>query len=158
MKSHKKNVVQALLCFLCLGFAVSCSEKPKPLSEILPWIIGEWYWPRDNGMFYESWQASGDSLIGRSWTLSGTDTVMVENLSIAKRNEEIFYSISLKIGKKKTRHLLKASEIGDTKVVFENTIDEYPDQLVYELVNEKEMTATLSDIEGESEVYQMRKK
>ena len=131
----------AIIIFL-ISTAFSCQQDPfVGLNQ----LTGDWRIQASRGVMYESWKnLSAGEMQGRSYKLNGKDTIVFENVRLAKLSEGIFYIpvVSNENDGKPVPFRLISS--ADKKYVFENKEHDFPQQIVYYFKDGKHIDATIS--------------
>lgn len=122
--------------FFLLGAEVYGQRKAEQDFKKLEWLAGSWTRtnnkPDQTGK--ESWTlVSPYKLVGKGYTLKGTDTVFVEKLSIILKEETIFYVVEGAGNARPT--YFKFSSITKDSFVCENPKHDFPQRIAYKLEN-----------------------
>jgi hypothetical protein len=91
----------------------------------------------------EKWTSYPDSLSGAGYTLKGTDTVLMEYISIQMINNKLTY-IARPNGQAMVSFTIKES--GNGKFVFENKANDYPQKLTYQKMPNDSLSITLDGV------------
>lgn len=156
-----KNIALLFVSFLLF----SCGEKKEvkkfPLIEKANWFLGEWENQSKMGDFTENWEKLSDStFMGVSIVKQGKDTVFHENVVLEQKNDSLFYNVAIKGNKEEVTSFYLTS-FTDKQLVFENPKHDYPTKIVYSLISEDSISASIhGKIKGveQSETYPMTKK
>ena len=120
------------------GGAAAIAAPAAPANSIttlepLGWLQGCWDGKVNQRDFREEWlPLRGDMMIGVSHTVSQGKTQDFEYLRLELRPEGVFY-VAVPSGKKETPFRLSArTQEGDSEIfTFENTVDEFPQRIIY---------------------------
>jgi hypothetical protein len=149
----KHIVIVFLLASVITSCRQSCCKHDHhhPVDELkqLEWLLGSWQFEVDNALFAEEWSIMNDSTFkANGIMIIGEDTVTKESITLEFRNGILSYVVLVEgenDGKPVSFPLLSSTE---NKFVFENTLHDFPQRIIYEYVDEKSFTAI---IEGEYE-------
>ena len=110
----------------------------------LDWMTGCWAQDgRDTGSI-EQWSSpAGGIMLGFSRTISDGKTVAFEYLRIVDEDDNVIVLIASPSGQETTR--FEMIEIGEHKVIFENTAHDFPQRIIYRLNDDGNL---LGRIEG----------
>lgn len=114
------------------------------------WLTGQWEGIQGNGIYHEEWSAAGENkLTGNAYFISKGELYNPEKLTIEKGDEGVFYiaEVSHNSGPVSFR----MSSANDNIFVFENPEHDFPKKIIYEKINENELTAVIEgDKNGKS--------
>lgn len=130
--------------FLLLLLGTSCNVQTQDNIEFssLSWISGNYADTSRN--FFEYWVISGDNqLKGQGYSVKGSDTTFMEELTIKKADGKWCYIV--KTGREETIFLLKG-EAGDS-LVFENEENEFPKRIIYARKEDNKILASIDNPE-----------
>jgi hypothetical protein len=123
------------------------------------WLIGEWQIRSDRGMAIEIWGKTNDSAYaGRSFLVSGKDTIPGETVSLELRGDDLLYIPTVKDQNAGEAVPFTLTSSTDKQLVFENSAHEFPRKISYTQINQDSLLAEVSGIingESESERYPM---
>ena len=149
-KFMKLQFLIALLLFLGI---VSCKKYDingkiiKNYEELnaSKWLLGEWQKEDSIGTLHEKWILENDStLMGSSYFINKKkDTIHSEIIELMENQEHLIYKATVK-GENNNNpipFLLKQKK--DSLLVFENPKHAYPNKIVYRLISEKSILATV---------------
>ena len=144
----------AIIIFL-MSTAFSCQQDPfVGLNQ----LTGDWRIQASRGVMYESWKnLSAGEMQGRSYKLNGKDTIVFENVRLAKRSEGIFYIPVVSNENDGKPVPFRLISTADKKYVFENKEHDYPQRIIYHLITKDSVHAwiegTQNGKEGRSDYY-----
>lgn len=125
---------------------------PQPIAveiEDLNWLTGVWVGARGRTgttAIEERWiPPAGGAMLGLSRTVSAGKMSGFEYMRIVERGEGIVY-IAQPGGGQPTEFVL--TELGDQRAVFDNPRHDFPQRIVYELTNERQLRAIIGYING----------
>ena len=96
----------------------------------LEWIVSTWKQETLWGTTYESWRMVNDTLWkGKGYRVTGTDTVVLERLSLEVINGEVFYVPV--VPHNEGAVYFKMTEQSEDKVIFENPEHDFPQRIIY---------------------------
>ncbi len=112
---------------LTLGLYACSANNPNDISQ-LKFILGEWESINPEGALYEVWEKENDSVYaGHAYALSGKDTTFSEIAKIIKRNDGIYYSVTVNHGSTTDFLLISTGK----ECIFENPNHDYPQRIIY---------------------------
>lgn len=105
------------------------------------WLVGKWKLESDRVELYEEWKTDGEHrLKGESYVMRDGQKQVSEILFVEKFDDQWAY-IALPEGQSITLFALVQSE--NNEFVFENKEHDFPQRIIYRLVNEGEISATV---------------
>ncbi|MEM6358922.1 MAG: hypothetical protein AAF149_18565 [Bacteroidota bacterium] len=149
----KIQFISAMLVLLTLvSFGQHSNETHK--IDNLSWLCKTW--ERTNvktgQRAYETWRREGDSLKGVGVTLQGSDTVFIEELSIAVRNDDLYYGAV--VGHNPGPVYFKIDITGAGSFKSSNPKHDFPKEIMYEL-NDKDLTVIIGG-DGKKALFKFR--
>jgi hypothetical protein len=138
------------------------AEKPVAEQQTVKmeslWIEGEWINRSKQGDFTEIWKRDSDSTYaGESFVIVKKDTVFYESVSISKKMDTIFYSVSVRNQNKAKPVAFYATKNEANELVFENPKHDFPTKIAYSKITNDSMVAVVSG-KGKSQVFPMKRK
>jgi hypothetical protein len=136
LRIHKAFIFVSLIIALGLG----CQKSENTRMDVvrsestdlkdLEWIVGTWQRQTSRGTMYENWKMVNDTIWrGRAYRLAETDTMILEELSLEIRNDEIFY-VPVVPHDKGAVYFKMIKKFPDT-VIFENPDHDFPQRIIY---------------------------
>ncbi|MEM9390329.1 MAG: hypothetical protein AAGA02_07645 [Bacteroidota bacterium] len=139
MKTQFALAMFMLLSLISFGQATNATHQIDKLS----WLCKTW--ERTNVKIgrraYETWEREGDSLKGVGITLQGSDTVFIEELSIAVRNNDLYYGSV--VAHNPGPVYFKIDITGARSFKSSNPKHDFPKEIMYEL-NDRDLTVIIS--------------
>lgn len=130
--------VNASFLFAILLVINSCTQKNSETKQEgfdlnkLNWLLNQWSSTTNDGVIYEVWtKASESTFAGRSFMLSGTDTVFSETIQIVNVDSGLFYIPTVKGQNKNEPVSFKLITSNDSSFVFENLAHDFPQRIIY---------------------------
>jgi hypothetical protein len=171
LQTKKTNIMKKINSFLLLisllfSF-VSCKNgngKNKTYVEIekVSWLIGNWENITEEGKLSETWEKKNDStLVGESYFIRDKDTLHSERIELSQKEEELFYIPIVKGQNNNKPVTFKLTLATENEFTFENPTHDYPQKIVYKMVNASNILATISGKQQgkvTTEIYPMTKK
>lgn len=144
--SHIGCVLLLALAANVCSFGQRAIFTQKAFEAIKP-LIGSWATKRGGGYIYESWQRKSNSeFAGKSYTVSGADTMLLETVRLYLRDGQIVYAPVTAGQNEQQEVLFQLKTIQDGKrFVFENPSHDFPQRIVYDF---KSADSLLAYIEG----------
>jgi hypothetical protein len=140
--------------FLFHSILFSQTEKftQKDLNKF-DWITGSWEKISERYSSFEMWEKINDSTFaGKSFTISGGDTVSFESIEIQLNNGEIFYIPTVRGQNENKPVYFKLISLNE-EAIFENEEHDFPQRIIYRMNEQKNLSAS---IEGTSKGKQRR--
>jgi len=144
-----------LIAFVFL-FLTSCKKEVKtetPLKSYpnlakANWFIGEWENKSAEGELTERWKKENDSVyLGESYFVVGqNDTVFAEHIRLEELNGKLAYIVSVSGQNKELPVSFEMTFSNDNQIVFENPKHDYPNKIIYNLVEKDSLLAEISGL------------
>lgn len=171
LQTKKTNIMKKIYSFLLLitllfSFA-SCKNgngKNKTYMEIekVSWLIGNWENITEEGKLSETWEKKNDStLVGESYFIREKDTLHSERIEVLQKGEDLLYIPTVKGQNNDKPVTFKLTLATENEFTFENPAHDYPQKIVYKMVNANSLVATISGKQqgkNSTESYPMTKK
>lgn len=148
-----KEINRTLIIFSVLFFSLSCSSLNK-LPKTFKLYEGSWR--LENANTIESWQYIGDQLVGSVIKIENKDTLVVENLRIVQKKENIYFEATVPSQNRGKTIQFKLTENSKNQFQFENPDHDFPQKIIYNFTDEKSFTATIS-APGKQATFNYRK-
>lgn len=123
--------------FFVIGFCCNTllqAQPTMPVFKKLHSLQGTWRMETKRGPLFESWTVINDSTLhGTSYRLNGTDTLVLERISLVSRQPGLFYIpvVQDQNNRQPVRFTMKSSD--DNIILFENPEHDFPQRIVYTL-------------------------
>jgi len=135
-----------LLIVLCITSAHSIfgQQKNQPITHA-KWLIGSWKNQSAKTVDIETWKKLNDStFIGRSYSLTGADTVSSEHIQLEQHKGKLYYIPMVKNqnGGKAVTFTLTSSN--NKHLVFENPEHDFPQKITYTQITNDSLVAEIS--------------
>jgi hypothetical protein len=166
MKFTNRIVVfLVLICSSVLLVLVSCQNKSENKYEQLgkmDWLTATWENKMPEGTLKEIWVKENDSTFSaRSFFIKEEDTLHNETILLSQKNDVITYSAKI-IGENNDKFIdFKLTTTNENSYTFENPSHDYPQKIMYKKVDNNNLVATISGIQGDklcSDSYPMKRK
>ncbi|MEZ5082030.1 MAG: DUF6265 family protein [Bacteroidales bacterium] len=136
-----------LLLIVC-PLVFSCQDTHRLLNENFEKIIVQLpgLWKIDNADYYEEWEKAEQIYEGRSYSIKGNDTVVLELIRIYHETGNIIYEPTVfgqNDGNPIKFELISADSASFT---FENKLHDFPQQISYSFLSENKLAAKISGI------------
>jgi len=96
-------------------------------------LAGTWQMPQEKGMLYEVWELDSDTmLLGRSFSVSGKDTIPEETVQLSWSKGAITYSPTVVDQNKGLPVIFTLKSIGISGFLFENKAHDFPQRIRYQ--------------------------
>ncbi|MGF7075682.1 DUF6265 family protein [Mucilaginibacter sp. R-33] len=135
-----------LLIVLCINSAHSIfgQQKNQPITHA-KWLIGSWKNQSAKTVDIETWKKLNDStFIGRSYSLTGADTVSSEHIRMEQHKGKLYYipTVNNQNGGKAVTFTLTSSN--NKHLVFENPEHDFPQKITYTQITNNSLVAEIS--------------
>ena len=112
------------------------------------WFIGTWQNQTSDGLFTEQWNQKNDSVYSSISTVvvNHKDTVFFESILLEQKNNELFYTVSLKDQKEELPVSFKLVNATANQLVFENPKHDFPTKITYLKISEDSIVASISGL------------
>ncbi len=133
----------ATACLFVLFFG--CQTTPKAnIGE----IAGLWQ-TEGNMLYYEHWAPRNDSVLeGRGFSLNGSDTLFSEKLKIETSKGAMTYFAQVSDQNKGAAIPFPLVKQTKNSWIFENPQHDYPNRIIYTLLNDSTLDARIENIRG----------
>ncbi|MFZ4544104.1 MAG: DUF6265 family protein [Saprospiraceae bacterium] len=124
---------------LLIGLFASCRSKEvatkssaaKTFNQ-LKWLSGTWFNESDKGVLYEIWERNGSSeYAGRSFFISGKDTLFSESIRIVKKDEYLLYIPVVRDQNDGNPVQFRLIDSPKKTWIFENKQHDFPQRIIY---------------------------
>lgn len=136
-----------------IGLFTLCSfAQDKHAFTPLFALQGTWARQKANETLYESWEKSSAHLMrGKSYTLSGTDTIMVEIMQLQNIKGKIIFTAIDAQHKEQGPTDFTLTRVDNNSYYFENPQHDYPRRVIYELPANDSLHAWIDGGENEKD-------
>jgi len=137
-----------LLIVLCITSAHSIfgQQKKQPISHA-KWLIGSWKNQSAKTVDIETWKKLNDStFIGRSYSLTGADTVSSEHIRMEQHKGKLYYIPTLKNQNGGKAVTFRLTSSNNKHLVFENPEHDFPQKITYTQISKDSLVAEISGI------------
>ena len=111
------------------------------------WLIGTWENKTTRGSMYEHWAAGGSQeLLGKSFILRGSDTVIFETIRLVQEGELLIYIPTVKNQNQGLPVRFPSTSVNEDQLVFENPQHDFPQKITYTRVGKDSLVAEISGI------------
>jgi hypothetical protein len=129
---------------------VSCKNSESNEKEKIKktdWLLGKWENKSPDGSLSENWKRLNDSTFqAKSFFIKGKDTLHFETITLQQKEEELFYTATVKGQNNDKPVAFKMTSETDKKLIFENPKHDYPQKITYSLINKDSLVAEISGI------------
>lgn len=125
-------------------------DIPVAQKSNFNWLVGIWSNNEDSVLSTEEWVKVNDSLYkGTGVSVFRGDTVFLEKIVIKREGQEVYYipDVAGEINKETSRFRL-TSEIDGKNYIFENQDHDFPQKIIYNLINNDSIFATVEGIKN----------
>jgi len=132
-----------LTAFLTL---ISCGNGPGNLDEFKI-FHGRWIMNAGDVFILESWEPYNDTLLeGRSYKISGTDTILTETIRLVIRNNEILYIPTVMDQNNGQSVEFRLTSSKGKTYIFENPSHDFPSKITYDFKNGNNLNAKIEGL------------
>ncbi len=163
----KKAIIFIFIAGLCACNSskqeeVTTNSQKVNLLDKAQWFIGTWQNQTSDGLFTEKWNQKNDSVYSAISTVvvNHKDTVFFESILLEQKNNELFYTVSVKDQNKELPVSFKLVNVTANQLVFENSTHDFPTKITYLKILEDSMVASISgliDGKEKTEQFPMKK-
>jgi len=137
-------IVLLLLFASCSRFVVS--------DYSFNWLIGNWKIERDGTIIYERWEGvNSKQLSGKSYSVSGKDTLFSERISIVQDGDDCYYIAEVAHNPEPVK--FKLIHHREDEIIFENKKHDFPKRIIYKLISNDSLYARVEDENKALEFY-----
>ncbi|MEZ5198074.1 MAG: DUF6265 family protein [Bacteroidales bacterium] len=142
ISSAKRALIISGFLFLLFCVISSCqNRKNNRVSALYEILEGEWKMPDQEVI--ERWNFNGEFLEGQVFEISGSDTLITEELRIIELDGHVIYEPTVKNQNQGKLVAFKLVEAENKKWVFENTGHDFPQQIEYNFITNDSLVATI---------------
>ena len=144
---HKQNYMRALYFILMLAF--STPQQSNNFSQLHALTGGTWVMGSANGRVCERWVKQSDNLLtNRSFKVKGNDTTWQESVRLLNEGSKVTYwsRVANENEGKEVPFIL--TEAKDNRFTFSNPQHDFPQRIIYELVNKDSLHAWIEGNTG----------
>ena len=137
------RTINSLLFFIV---QINLCAQTKASIEDISWLSGCWEMSEGDFTVTELWLApSGSMMIGLSQTISNDKTSGYEFLKIEEKEDKLVYTA---IPSGQTETSFYQVQMNDTMAVFENMEHDFPQRIIYTLLNKDSINARVEAVEN----------
>lgn len=133
----------ALTLLLILPFVMACAQL-HPFH----WLEGTW--KLENKNVFEVWRMDGDVLKGISYKVSGSDTTILEKISLIKHGEKYLYVPDVPENEGAVE--FQITTMRKDGFIAENTAHDFPKIIRYTIVRKRDKEFISASIEGNGKI------
>jgi hypothetical protein len=124
--------------------------KAYPSLAKAKWFIGEWGNKSAEGELTERWKKENDSVyLGESYYVVGqNDTVFAEHVRLEEANGKLSYIVTVPGQNKELPVSFEMTSATGTQITFENPKHDYPNKIIYNLVEKDSLIAEISGLKN----------
>ncbi|OGO76924.1 MAG: hypothetical protein A2Y23_08810 [Clostridiales bacterium GWB2_37_7] len=148
--------MKQIFFWFALSLLFACQSKVKPsVTEAskypelkkTEWLLGAWQKQSAKGILTESWLQLNDStFIGRSFFVSGGDTLSSESIRLEQRNNKLYYIPTVADQNEGKAITFVKTSMTDSAVIFENPEHDFPQKIEYRFQKPDSLIAEISAI------------
>lgn len=121
--------------------------------SILQGLTGTWKMETAKGIIYENWKGvESHKLMGKSFKLKNTDTIVLERVELTYKNGEIFYIPTVTNQNNQQPVPFQLISTSNKKFVFENKEHDYPQRVIYHLLSADSVHARIEGTKNGKEL------
>lgn len=122
----------------------SCNSSSSKIDK-LDWLAGTWKMQMPDGNFIETWKKENDKkLSGNGYFITtNNDTTFREILTIENKDDTIFYIVKTAQNGEEPVSFKEVSS-NEYDLVFENSLHDFPQKILYTRVNDTTLTAKIT--------------
>ncbi|MDF2932622.1 MAG: hypothetical protein K0R36_1953 [Chryseobacterium sp.] len=140
-----KQIFLKMMVFIWVCY--SCSTVPSNYIRKAQWLAGRWENRTSRGIVYESWKKSGkNELSGRSYSIKGSDTLILETIRIFEERGRLFYIPTVKDQNGGSPVRFEAISVSSIRLIFENRFHDFPQVISYQKIGRDSLEAEISGL------------
>ncbi len=125
---------------LAVVFTINFSTQAQ-VSEF-GWLIGSWKQADKN--IFEDWQIEGSSLKGSSYQIdSKAQRIYLEKIRLVKKEDSFFYVPE--VAENNGEVYFKITSFSNTEFMAENQAHDFPKKIIYKLIDNTHLEASIQD-------------
>jgi len=101
-------------------------------------------WQLKGEQAFEQWSYKNNEFVGRSYSFSGNDTIIIEKLKVYAEGRQPYYQAIVKDQNNGEPVNFKMTSCLNDKAIFKNLEHDFPTTITYELVEKNRLKATIS--------------
>ena len=162
MNKYFLKIVLLLLIFN----SIYCQNKSGNTGKYeklanMNWLLGRWENKMNEYHLSETWEKKNDStFVGQGYLIKGKDTLNSERIQLLQKGDVLFYVPTVE-GENDDKPIpFKLTTATEKEFTFENPKHDYPQKIVYKMINAANHIATISGIQQgkpSTENYTMKK-
>ncbi|MDH4071360.1 MAG: nuclear transport factor 2 family protein [Ignavibacteria bacterium] len=149
------KALATLVASILFSLTGASADHPQSGSAIenIQWLLGTWETRSSRGSTYEKWVLKNPSeLSGKSFAVSGSDTIVFETVSIKEENGRILYVPSVSDQNNGKPVVFQSSFVSPSKFIVENPEHDFPQMISYTRTGQDELVAEISGPSGNGQV------
>ncbi len=145
------------LSFLAIWALTSCKPAHTPLVQHPHFLPGLWESTGNIRLYEEWWMPDDSTLTGRSFSVNGTDTLLIEQMELSYRSGKWTYWAS-PVNQNSGRAVPFALTETTDALVFENPKHDYPNRIIYKLAADTLLNTRIENMAGnKTKTFSFRK-
>ena len=108
------------------------------------WLLGSWTYLSGNDSIIEHWSYTDEELIGVNYRLKGSDSILNERMSIRFEEGEYIFEAKVENQNNGEGVPFTLKSYSENIFVVENKEHDFPQQIIYELINKDSCTASIA--------------
>lgn len=125
----------------------SCSPKPEPMTQHPHLLPGLWESTGNTRLYEEWWIIDDSTLSGKSFSINGNDTLMLETMELRQMRGNWIYQ-ALVAGQNQGKTVRFPMTDAIDAMVFENAEHDYPNRIIYKLEADTLLYARTENLAG----------
>ncbi|WPU97766.1 DUF6265 family protein [Mucilaginibacter sp. cycad4] len=131
---------------ITLAHTSYAQQKNNPIAQA-KWLIGSWKNQSAKTLDLETWKKLNDStFLGRSYSLSGTDTVSSEQIRLEQHARKLYYIPTVKNQNDGEAVTFTLTSSDNKHLVFENPEHDFPQKITYTQITKDSLVAEISGV------------
>lgn len=144
----KRNLIIPFFTFILIGINAHAQAQVNDCLKKFSWLTGTWKMEENGSVMVEEWTAGGSGSIKcRSYGVKGNDTTLIERATIsciAGKQVFTYYPVINSPGQNMMPVTFALISEENGTYIFENPEHDFPQRVVYQMVNEKECHAWIA--------------
>lgn len=139
---------------LTLSLFANASCQNRKLFKELRLLAGTWRMETPRGPLFEEWKVvNKKAMNGKSYKLNGRDTLLLENIKLIKNTSGFYYIPTVSDQNNKQPVPFKMINNQNSSFTFENKQHDFPQRIIYKIVNRDSVVARIEGTKGGKESY-----
>ena len=143
--NYMKRINLSLLIIISLN---ATAQNSTTDFKKLCLIRGTWSMETKRGILYEHWYDKDDStLLGKSYKLNGSDTILLEEVQLIRKGVSIFYIPIVRSPNNEQPVVFTLVKTDNETYIFDNPEHDFPQRVIYQLPKNEQLHAWIEGMD-----------